>query len=75
MTTLDGKRNTADDSSERDELLDALEFCEGALSDHCYGEDGLDVETSTRIVLMCSDLLVKHRRTSVIVESRKQPES
>lgn len=54
-------------------LLDAAEFSEGALFDHIGREDGLDAETARRVALMCSDLIVKHGRVSVMVESSKQP--
>lgn len=60
---------------EIDELLDVIEFSEGAMMDYVASEEGLDVETARRIAFMCSDVLVKHGRTSVIVESNKQPES
>jgi hypothetical protein len=58
-----------------DELLDCLEFCEGALSDVFSSEEGADIEACRRIAFTVSDLLVKHGRTSVIVEARKQAES
>lgn len=57
------------------ELLDVIEFCEGALLDHFASEDGLDVEAARRVAEMCRDVLVKHNRTSVLVESSKQPET
>jgi len=70
--------------NDSDELLDVIEFCEGALMDHfassigvdtsCHKE-GLEFKTALRIAHMCSDVLVKHGRTSVIVESRKTPET
>lgn len=57
------------------ELLDVIEFCEGALLDHFAREDGLDVETARRVAEMCRDVLLKHNRISVMVESSKQPET
>ena len=61
-------------SEQISELLDALEFCEGALSDVFASAEGADVEACRRIAFTVSDLLVRHGRTSVIAEARKQPE-
>jgi len=60
---------------EDNELLDVIEFCEGALLDHFASEEGLDVEAAARIAQMCSDVLVRHGRISAIVEVNKQPET
>jgi hypothetical protein len=56
-------------------LLDVVEFAEGALIDHVAREEGCDVRDAWRVLKMCSDAIVKHGRTSVLVESRKQPDS
>ncbi|KKN79813.1 hypothetical protein LCGC14_0336680 [marine sediment metagenome] len=55
------------------DLLDALEFAEGALLDSFASEDGLDGEAARRVALMCSDLLTKHGRISAYVETGKGP--
>jgi len=60
---------------ERDKALDAVEFAEGALLDHYGSEEGLDVITAGELAMMCSAILVKCGRTSVIVEREKQPET
>jgi hypothetical protein len=54
-----------------DELLDTLEFCEGALLDYVASEDGLEIEAARRILGMCSDQLIKHNRTSIWAEKGK----
>ena len=56
-----------------DELLDVLEFAEGALSNLLFSEDP-DYEAGRRVAFMVSEMVEKHGRTSVIVEARKQPE-
>jgi len=63
------------DSKVVSELLDVIEFCEGALMDHFASEDGLDCEAARRIAFMCSDVIVKNGRTSVIVENSKLNEN
>ncbi len=55
------------------DLLDVLEFAEGALLDSFASEDGLDGEAARLIALMCSVLLVKHNRVSAYVEAGKGP--
>ncbi len=56
------------------DLLDTLEFAEGALLDAFNSEDGLDGEAAREVAIMCSDLLIKHGRVSVYVEAGKGPE-
>lgn len=58
-------------NDEYDELLDVIEFCEGALFD--YLGRGLDIESARRIAQQCSDVLVTNGRTSLLGESSKQP--
>ncbi len=51
--------------------LDALEFAEAAIMDAIFDEDGLDGNVGHKILKMISKILVKHNRTSIMVESKK----
>lgn len=63
------------ESDQVSELLDVIEFCEGALLDAVASEAGLDGQAGLGIAKMASDVLVKHKRTSVFVEMAKLRES
>lgn len=58
-----------------DEILDVLEFCEGALVDFCANEEGLDPEAARRVAWMASEVLVKNGRQSNLLEASKQRDS
>ena len=50
------------------DLLDFIEFCEGALVDQYAAEGGLDPATAKAIARMASAELVKHGRHSIMVD-------
>ena len=52
--------------SKQDPLLEALEFCEGAILDAIACEDGLDGAAGYRVLMMIWPVLEKHGLTSCI---------
>ena len=54
------------------DLLDLLEFAEGALIDSISCEDGLDGNTGLRVLKMISDELIKHGRLSSFTQIPKE---
>lgn len=55
------------------QTLDCIEFCEGVILDVLCNEDAVDLLAARRIAEQCSELLTKHGRTSVMVESKQWP--
>jgi hypothetical protein len=53
------------------DVLEALQFAEGALLDAVACEDGLDGETGLRIAKMASEQLLKHGRPSAVDQYRR----
>ena len=54
------------------DLLDVIEFCEGALIDSYAAEDGLDGAAAEAVARMASYELVKHGRHSIMADIEKR---
>ena len=54
------------------DLLDVIEFCEGALVDAFAAEDGLDGSAAEAVAKMASNELVKNGRVSIMAGIKKR---